>query len=506
MPTDMASLTLLIVAFTIVFSVPEIAGAATFKFSSYYHDHMVLQQSSTGTSIWGQSSKVGDVVHIKLNNNEVAQTTVNSDHIWEAKFTSPKDHGPYNVSATSSLGTVEISDVLFGDVWICSGQSNMEYMTFGLLNATQEYADSLNYQSVRLFHVHREFSASLYTDVKHIDAAWLKPNQKSLTQYSAVCWLYGKYLSQHFNYPIGLVETNWGGTRIEAWSSPDALSACSGAQGRRKRDYNSNSQLYNAMINPLLRNTIKGVIWYQGESNAGHAYQYSCQFLEMIRDWRGKFSAASKGTTNPSFPFGFVQLAPWREGETSLGFPQLRWSQTANIGYVPNSLLHNVFMAVAIDLPDYQSPYGNIHPRYKHDVAYRLYLGALGVAYHERDVEFEGPFPTSAVVDSTHRHLTIECGRGLTPIEIRTNSGFEVCCVNHATKFCNPSDTHWINSTITSHDFATVTLNISSCNHGSHVVQLRYAWRESPCAFHQCAVYGKSNNLPGPPFTLHVSS
>ncbi|XP_061169387.1 sialate O-acetylesterase-like [Saccostrea echinata] len=472
---------------------------------------MVLQQSFTGTSIWGQSSKVGDVVHIQLNNNEVALTTVNSDHIWEAKFTSPKDHGPYNVSATSSLGTVEISDVLFGDVWICSGQSNIEFATFGLLNATQEYAASVNYQSVRLFHVHREFSSSLYTDVKHIDAAWLKPNPKSLTNYSAVCWLYGKYLSQHFNYPIGLVETNWGGTRIETWSSSDALSACSGVHIHRKRDfiYNGtmyNSMLYNAMIYPLLRNTINGVIWYQGESNAGDAYQYSCQFLEMIRDWRGKFNAASKGTTNPAFPFGFVQLAPWREGETSLDFPQLRWAQTANIGYVPNSLLYNVFMAVAIDLPDFQSPYENIHPRYKHAIAYRLYLGALSVAYHERYVDFEGPFPTSAVVDRTNLDLTIEYGRGLTPIEIRTNSGFEVCCVNHATQICNPYDTHWINSTIKSHDFATLNLDISSCNHGSHVVQVRYAWRESPCALYHCAVYGKTNNLPGPPFTLHVSS
>ncbi|XP_061169385.1 sialate O-acetylesterase-like [Saccostrea echinata] len=487
------------------FAVTTPTFAATFTFSSYYHDHMVLQQSSTGTSIWGHSSKVGDVVHIKLNNNEVARATVNSHQIWEAKFTSPTDHGPYTVSAASSLGTVQIQDVLFGDVWVCSGQSNMEFFASRLLNATEEYADSANYQNIRLFHVHREFSPTVFTDVKHIDAAWLKPNQQSLLKFSAVCWLYGKFLSQHFNYPIGLVETNWGGTRIEAWSSPDALSACAGVHGRKRNQY-SNSQLYNSMVYPLLRNTIKGVIWYQGESNAKQAYHYSCQFLEMIKDWRMKFTKASLGTTNPSFPFGFVQLAPWREGETYLGFPQLRWAQTANIGYVPNSLLHNVFMAVAIDLPDFQSPYGNIHPRYKHDVAYRLYLSALGVAYHERDVDFEGPFPTSAVVDSTHRHLIIEYGRGLTPIEVRSNTGFEVCCVNKTTTYCNGFDTHWMNVTMTSHDFATVTLDISSCGHGNHVAQVRYAWRESPCPFYNCAVYGKINNLPGPPFTFHVSS
>ncbi|XP_048767648.1 sialate O-acetylesterase-like [Ostrea edulis] len=485
---------------------PCITNAANFTFSSYYHDHMVLQQGSAGTSLWGHSSKIGDVVHIKLNNNEVARATVDSHQIWQATFTSPTDHGPYTVSATSSLGTLQISDVLFGDVWLCSGQSNMEFTVAGLINVTEEYADLVNYPNIRLFQVHNAFSATPYGDVQHDTALWLKPNRRTMVHYSAVCWLYGKYLSQHFNYPIGLVDADWGGTRIEAWSSPDALSACSGFSGHRKRNQNSNNQLYNAMIYPLLRNTIKGVIWYQGEANAHHANQYSCQFLEMINDWRAKFSKASGGTTSSSFPFGFVQLAPSREGASNLAFPLLRWAQTANIGYVPNSLLHNVFMAVAMDLPDFKSPYGSIHPRYKHDVAYRLYLAALGVAYHQSGVKFEGPFPTSAVIDSTHRHLTIEYGRGLAPIEVRSSDGFEVCCVSHTTKFCSPADAHWMNTTMTSHDFATVTLDISSCNHGNHVVQVRYAWRESPCPLHQCAVYGKSSNLPGPPFTFHVSS
>lgn len=105
------------------------AAEGLFTFSNYYHDHMVLQKSSTGTTIWGHSSKVGDVVHIKMNNNEVFQAVVQNNQIWEAKFTSPSDHGPYVISAVSSLGTIQISDVLFGDVWICSGQSNMEFNT-----------------------------------------------------------------------------------------------------------------------------------------------------------------------------------------------------------------------------------------------------------------------------------------------------------------------------------------------------------------------------------------
>nr|XP_022291983.1 sialate O-acetylesterase-like [Crassostrea virginica] len=486
----------------LVISIPYSLLADSFSFSNYYHDHMVLQKSSTGTTIWGQSSKVNDVVHIQIDNKEVAQTTVSSHHIWEAKFTSPSDNAPHTVSAVSSLGTIHISDVLFGDVWVCSGQSNMEFNLHGVLNATAEFADSANYPNIRFLHVHRQYSSSPLTDIDSVDAVWNTPSEKSLSSFSAVCWLYGKYLSQHFNYPIGLVETNWGGTRIEAWSSPDAVRRCA-AFGRKRNQY-SQSQLYNAMIYPLLRNTIKGVIWYQGESNAAHAYKYSCQFLEMIMDWRTKFNTASLGTTSSSFPFGFVQLAPWREGEANLGFPQLRWSQTSNVGYVPNGLMHNVFMAVAMDLPDFHSPYGNIHPRYKHEVAYRLYLGALGVAYHETDVDFEGPFPTSATIDKSTNIVTVEYDRGLHPIEVRSNDGFEVCCVNQTTTFCNAFDTHWINVTMTSHSFASISLDVSSYSHGNHVTQVRYAWRESPCAFKQCAVYGKMNDLPGPPFTYYV--
>ena len=107
-------------------------SADSFTFSNYYHDHMVLQKSSTGTTIWGQSSKVNDVVHIQIDNKEVAQTTVSSHHTWEAKFTSPSDNAPHTVSAVSSLGTIHISDVLFGDVWVCSGQSNMEFNLHGV--------------------------------------------------------------------------------------------------------------------------------------------------------------------------------------------------------------------------------------------------------------------------------------------------------------------------------------------------------------------------------------
>nr|KAG5691595.1 hypothetical protein BaRGS_023723 [Batillaria attramentaria] len=197
-------------------------------------------------------------------------------------------------------------------------------------------------------------------------------SSKRLAQSSAVCWLFGQYLYDHLHYPIGLVESSYGGTNIEAWSPPEALHDCSATT---KRGPQEDSVLWNAMINPLRSMTMYGAIWYQGESNSGH----------------------------------YAKMA-----------------QTANYGYSPNPALPNTFMAVAMDLPDFDSPYGVVHPRYKQDVAERLVLGALNVAYGQNDVTFQGPFPTRFTRNEAQHKLTIEYDHGHTPIEIRSQDGFEV--------------------------------------------------------------------------------
>ncbi|XP_074662823.1 sialate O-acetylesterase-like [Tubulanus polymorphus] len=172
------------------------------------------------------------------------------------------------------------------------------------------------------------------------------------TYFSAVCWLYGKALYERLRYPIGLIESCVSGTPVEYWMSKDAFTSCN----LHRSSVHDNS-LWNAMINPLLNMTIYGSIWYQGESNAMHnRHNYNCTFPAMIADWRLKFSSHSQ--TDHQFPFGFVQLAPDNDESMVNNFPEIRWHQTADYGYVPNPKMNNVFMAVAIDLPDSTSPWG----------------------------------------------------------------------------------------------------------------------------------------------------
>ncbi|KAK3098718.1 hypothetical protein FSP39_022378 [Pinctada imbricata] len=399
---------------------------------------MVLQRGAL-TSVWGTSTKIGDLVELLLDGAVVARRIVDSTHVWQIFFKPPSNPGPHVLTASSSLGNVSISDVLFGDVWVCSGQSNMEFMTLGLQNATEEYIDAANYPNIRLFKVDHAVSATPLQELTKVGQVWNKASKAAVNAFTP-------------------------------------------------------SALFNAMINPLLRNTIYGAIWYQGESNSGRAAAYACEFPAMIDDWRAKFHQYSL-TTNANFPFGFVQLAPWRPNPKSRAFSDLRWSQTAEVGFVPNSKMNNTFMAVAIDLPDYTSPYGSIHPRYKHDIARRLGLSSLAVAYHQTGFDYQGPFPTSYKLDRVHSHVVIEFDHGNTPIEVRETTGFEICCtyVNH---ICEEYAGGWKNATMTSHSTTSVTLDAHNCNVGG----VRYAWRESPCELRKCAVYSRDSNLPAPPF------
>ncbi|XP_071153923.1 sialate O-acetylesterase-like isoform X1 [Mytilus edulis] len=476
--------------------------ANSFSFSPYYANHMVLQRGAKGASIWGHSTVHGDKVQLYANNIFSGSTTVDSNGIWQSKVVDPGSNKATVITASSSVGNITLNDVLFGDVWLCSGQSNMEFNVNGLANSSEEISDASNYQNIRLFHVGHHTTLTADGDLNSIAKPWAKPNLASLPSFSAVCWLYGKYLSSHINRPIGLVESNWGGTRIEAWSSPDALKACA-STGRKRRAVNPNAEsvLWNGMINPLLRNTIYGAIWYQGESNAGNSDGYKCMFPAMIDDWRSKFYANSLHTTDPKFPFGFVQLAAWRPSAANSGFPDLRWSQTANNGQVPNARLQNVFMAVSMDLPDFTSPFGSIHPRLKHDIAARLVLSALAVAYKETHVSFQGPYPTKFTPHHNTNTIIIEYDHGASPLDIRSSDNFEICCttINHV---CVKHDKGWISAPMKSHDTSSVTINTSGCQLGQHSIGgVRYAWKESPCPFKQCAVYGAGNGLPGPPFT-----
>lgn len=478
-----------------------------FRFASYYGDRMVLQKLPEKAVIWGCGPQGAQITVYLLGptKQKTAATVENETGIWRVTLDPVEAGGPYNLTAmltdSPDNNTVTLIDVLFGDVWLCGGQSNMYFQVSQIFNASEELALAPKYPQVRFFMTGLNMSTTELPDLIKVAIPWSVPTKEDLAPFSAVCWLFGRYLYENLNYPIGLVESSWGGTPIEAWSSLNALRQC-GLEDVNKKFVGptSNSVLWNSMIHPLLNMTIKGAIWYQGEANANyHRDLYNCSFPAMIDDWRNAFHKGSQGQTAINFPFGFVQLSTNQHNSTD-GFPDIRWHQTADTGFVPNSRMLRTFMAVAMDLPDEKSPYGTIHPRDKQDVAYRLTLGARAVAYNQNNVSFHGPFPSLILLSKMYVNITYDQTVSVTPSE----DIFQICCSTTAS-LCGPQS-NWVSAPIIQWGPATIQLSSSLCPPSDHVVALRYAWRDWPCDFKACPVYSSSGNLPAPPFIINFQS
>ncbi|NWQ86570.1 SIAE acetylesterase, partial [Burhinus bistriatus] len=510
-------------------------------FASYYGNHMVLQKEPAGAVVWGYGEP-GATVAVVLSRDgglivmkKTAQVKGPSG-TWTTVLDPMDQGGPYVLTAGQGSENVTLRDIYFGDVWLCSGQSNMVMTVLQITNASRELADAARYPYVRVFAAAPTRSDVELEDLEQIDLPWSIPTPENLghgnfTYFSAVCWLLGRYLYEALRYPVGLVEAAWGGTPIEAWSSRRVLWACGLPEDARRAPLfvrtkpgslepqlqawpcvlhslkpsfvfsisphwplsgpQTPSVLWNAMIHPLLNMTLRGVAWYQGEANAFlHTDLYNCTFPALIADWRWAFHAGSAGQTEPLLPFGFVQLSTYRRQSPDDSFARLRWHQTADLGVVPNARMPGTFMAVAMDLCDERSPYGSIHPRDKQNVAHRLQLGARAVAYGEKDLVFQGPYPTRAVLEVTRGLLNLTYSQELVCRQ-RDTRAFEVCCSSQ------PSQCRWLPAPMVAVGSRTVTLALAGCR--TLVVALRYAWAEWPCEYQSCALYN-TWGLPAPPF------
>ncbi|NWX28044.1 SIAE acetylesterase, partial [Notiomystis cincta] len=549
-------------------------------FASYYGDHMVLQKKPSGAVLWGHGAP-GAVVTVTLSGAgglivmEKTAQVKGPSATWTTVLDPMDQGGPYALTAEQGLENVTLQDIYFGDVWLCSGQSNMAMTLLQVANASQELAAATRYPYVRIFAAAPARSDVELEDLEKISLPWSIPTAAenlghgNFTYFSAVCWLLGRSLYEALGSPIGLVEVAWGGTPIEAWSSRRALQACGlpkdmgrvgpqsslwhGACFNPKPAFTSPHQhlsgpqmlsvLWNAMIHPLLNMTLRGVAWYQGESpflspraekpplshraltpsfwgtgeaNAFlHTDQYNCTFPALIADWRRAFHTGSAGQTEPLLPFGFVQLSTYRHQRADDSFARLRWHQTADLGVVPNARMPSTFMAVAMDLGDEHSPYGSIHPRDKQNVAHRLLLGARAVAYGDKDLVFQGPYPTRAILEVTRGLLNVTYSQELIcrqrdaqAFEVRdehsspeswegegnTDGGLcppQVCCSSQV------SPCRWLPVPVVAVGSRTVTLALSGCR--TLVLGLRYAWAEWPCEYQACPLYNPQG-LPAPPF------
>lgn len=571
-----------------------------FRFSTAYGSHMVLHQAPKTPVVWGYcgSAAACAAVKVTLKAGGTAARTVDAalggePGTWIAKL--PATAGsdtPHTVSATDGTHTAALDDVLFGDVWVCSGQSNMAFLLENAYNGTALVKDADNHPTLRFFTSKKTSSAKPLLEQPQVEQVWSVGSANAATDdhfatnescptggtpppcktswqcpyctpeaagaadleaeheqvhtrddawlyMSAVCYIYGRAIQAHTGKPLGLVNTNWGGTPVEDWMSKEAEDACSS-----QRPPSGVGGAYNGMIKPLLNMTITGAVWYQGESNQGDPrdsvdsnglpmVSYGCRFPAMIADWRTKWAVGSLGTTADDFPFGFVQLAPWYSNNAPAG---VRWAQTAGYGHVPNLAMPNTFQAIAFDLTDYNSPFGSVHIRDKTTVGHRLALGGISQAYGTPGIYWQGPTIASAKASGGKITLTFNnTGAGGLEVKqavskLQNVTAWEVCVPSEAdlkttgVDACGLLDTNgdgkgWKPATVSSSTASTVTLsatsdptsdlpttqkksgnvNVTSTAAGMLV---RYGWAAIPFDYKKAGLYAKSEGLPAGPFVI----
>ncbi len=360
------------------------AARADVKPHALISEGMVLQQK-TDAKVWGKADP-GEAVTVTFRDQkETAKADEKGN--WLVMLKAGEAGGPFAMTIAGK-NTVEYKDVLVGEVWVCSGQSNMEWSVNGCDKTDKEYAFSAPHNPrLRLFHVKKLPTAR---PIDETAGKWVEADPKTVGDWTAVGYFFGRDLEQDLKVPVGLIQSAWGGTRAEAWTSPGALEASPFYKGeidafRQKTaddppgkgvDANAPSALYNGMIHPILNYRIRGAIWYQGESNAGQAYRYRDLFPMMIQDWRQHWQ-------EPDFPFYFVQLAPFtsiRKNPGPSSWAELREAQLRTLK------LPGTGMAVITDLGNEY----DIHPTPKRPVGERLARIARAKVYSEK-IAYSGP-------------------------------------------------------------------------------------------------------------------
>lgn len=320
-----------------------------------YSNHMVLQQKSA-VKIWGWS-EVEEKITITTSWDTITYKAEGDGYAkWQTTLQTPAAGGPHTITVKGPYNTIIIEDVLIGEVWLASGQSNMEMTTWWGLPYEDEVKRATNTQ-IRFFHIGRSSSPFPQEDVR---AEWVVCNPEAMKGFSAAAYFFGKKLNEQTRLPVGLISACWGGTPAEVWTPEDEIindSILNAASKQLKESkwwpvlpaYN-----YNATIAPLTNFKIAGAIWYQGESNTGAAATYQHLFTTMIKSWRKKW--------NDNFPFYFVQIAPYNYETTNI-CALLREAQAKSLS------LENTGMVVTSDLVD---NINDIHPKMKKEVGERL--------------------------------------------------------------------------------------------------------------------------------------
>ncbi|MGA2916231.1 MAG: sialate O-acetylesterase [Sedimentisphaerales bacterium] len=428
------------------------AAYAEIKLPAIISDNMVLQ-AQTKVPIWGWAEAQSEIkVTCSWSPTEYTAHS-DSNGRWLVKVDTPKSGGKYEITITCGQESKTINNILIGEVWLCSGQSNMEWLVMQANNAEKEISEA-TYPDIRLFKVQEGTSKEPVDDC---NGQWKVCSPKSAAKFSAVGYFFGREIYKRLNVPVGLINSSFGGTPAEAWTRreilennddlkryPERDAIIEKQRGKYERRYDQMleqwqkdvnaaqasgakppkkprgpqeleekfkcSRLYNVMIHPLIPFAIKGVIWYQGEGNVDKAFPYRKLFPAMIKSWREEWKQGD-------FPFYYVQLASFGVDmkKTPAGLPNLevptnsKWAELRE-GQLMTLSLPNTGMAVAMDVGEIDT----IHPKNKQDVGKRLALWALAKTYGFKNIVYSGPLYKKMEIEGDKARIFFEqTGSGL---------------------------------------------------------------------------------------------
>jgi sialate O-acetylesterase len=381
----------------ILFLIFSNAASANVTLPNMFSDNMVLQRNSEVT-IWGFANPQEEVVITPSWNNETYKVKASNQAKWELNIPTPKEGGPYTITI-KGYNEIVLKNILIGEVWICSGQSNMEMnASWGIANGDEAVKNAVN-PNIRLFLVPKLTATA---PQNNISGTWTECSPETMKYFSAVGYFFGKRLQEELkNVPIGLISSNWGGTPAEIWMPEGVIQndavLLEAAKTRKEESYGPNQpgRAFNAMIYPLTKFKIAGALWYQGESNVGSAV-YDKTLSGLITSWRQLWKY--------DFPFYYVQIAPYKYGEDHFGGSVIRDAQRKVLQEVPST-----GMVVTSDI----SPTDDIHPKDKKSVGIRLANLALANTYKTNTALVNGPLYKGIKIEMNKITVTFDYTEGL---------------------------------------------------------------------------------------------
>lgn len=369
---------------------------ANITLPNFFSDGMVLQRYSE-VRIWGWANPKEEVKISTSWNNKEFRAVADSDANWSLAIPTPKEGGPFTI-ALKGYNEITLKNILIGEVWLCSGQSNMEMNAgWGIKNGDEEAQKAIN-SNIRFFSVEK---ASAETSQNNLSGNWAECSPEIMRKNSAVAYFFAQRITEDLkNVPIGMIVSAWGATSAEVWMPKDVILNDKELLEASKR-INPNeycpvgaAKTFNTMIHPLIGFKIAGVLWYQGESNVGSSI-YGKTFSALINSWRSLWGY--------DFPFYFVQIAPYQNGDDNFSSVQIRDFQRRTLK------LPNTGMVVTSDV----STTDDIHPKDKRSVGIRLANIALANHYKTNTDLVNGPLFKGFSVEKSKLTISFDYAEGL---------------------------------------------------------------------------------------------